>query len=122
MAFTTGPIVNQSFKGFAATSVIMTVLNNSPSFTANVEIVTYTLTGPTLNQILIGHDLFTLNVSQGFIKKYPLINATAFEVQFDYFSAVNIAISVFGVDNEGHFVPGQRILTPELTVIDRLTI
>ncbi|MCY9694361.1 hypothetical protein [Paenibacillus alginolyticus] len=103
MAFTTGLIINQSTGGPMATSVVVGIINNNPMFSANVELeVSRIITGFT--RLPAGQDLFVLGPNKMFIKTYTLVNALAYEIQIDYFSATNIAFSAFGVDQSGNFV------------------
>jgi hypothetical protein len=120
VALTTGLIINQSTGAPVANSVIVGVINDNPLFSANVEIEVFrVVSGPA--RLPAGQDLFNLGPNKMFIKTYTLVNALAYEVQVDYFSATNVAVSIFGVDQSGNFVPTQRILTPELTLIDQLS-
>lgn len=122
MAFTTGLIINQtsSTAGTVAQSVIVGVINDNPQFTANVALLVFrVIAGNT--RLPAGQDLFSLTPNKIFLKTYTLVNAIAYEVQIDYFSATNVALSVFGVDQAGNFVQNQRVLTPELTRIDQLS-
>ncbi|MEW9700280.1 hypothetical protein [Paenibacillus sp. SI8] len=121
MPFTTGLIINQTTGSPVATSAIVGVINDNPQFQANVMLLVFRYTLPNLQRFTVGQDLFNLGPNKTFIKTYQLVNATAYEVQIDYYSATNVAFSVFGVDQSGNFVVNQRALTPELTRIDQLS-
>lgn len=120
MAFTTGLIINQTTGAPVATSVIVGVINDNPQFQANVELLVFRVI-PSFTRLPAGHDLFNLGPNKMFIKTYSLVSAFAYEIQIDFFSATNVALSVFGVDQAGNFVTNQRVLTPELTLIDQLS-
>jgi hypothetical protein len=122
VAFTTGLIINQttSTGPTIAQSVIVGVINDNPQFTANVTLLVFRVIAGNI-RLPAGQDLFNLTPNKMFFKTYTLVNAIAYEVQIDYFSATNVALSVFGVDQAGNFVQNQRVLTPELTRIDQLS-
>ncbi|UKS27636.1 hypothetical protein LOZ80_01415 [Paenibacillus sp. HWE-109] len=120
MAFTTGLLINQTTGSSVAKTVIVGVINDNPQFSANVALLVFrVISGNT--RLPAGQDLFNLGPNKIFLKTYSLVNAIAYEVQIDYYSATNVALSVFGVDQDGNFVPNQRVLTPELTRIDQLS-
>ncbi|WP_261304753.1 hypothetical protein [Paenibacillus andongensis] len=123
MALTTGLIINQTTSGGppVATSVIVGAINDNPQFQANLEVEVFRIVLPGPTRLPAGQDLVSLGPNKMFFKTYTLVNAIAYEVQVDYFSATNVAISIVGVDQAGNFVPTQRVLTPELTIIDQLS-
>ncbi|MFD0694183.1 hypothetical protein ACFQZT_08765 [Paenibacillus sp. GCM10027628] len=121
MAFTTGLMLNQTTGDPIARSVIVGAINDNPQFQANLEVIVFRVVFPSFTRLPAGQDLVNLGPLKMFFKTYTLVNAFAYEVQIDYFSATNVAVSIVGVDQFGNLVPSQRVLTPELTLIDQLS-
>lgn len=119
MPFSTGLIYNPITGTTQSTQVIVTCLNDSLNAAVNVELEVFRWDSTQTVRIPVGHDLFQLGPQVGRTFVYPLINASFYEVQSDYFSATSTMINVYGVDSTGQLI--QRILQSEMSLIDRFT-
>lgn len=117
--FSTGLIYNPITGTTQSTQVIVTCLNDSLNASVNVELEVFRWDSTQTIRIPIGHDLIQLGPQVGRTFVYPLINASFYEVQSDYFSATSTMINVYGVDSTGQLI--QRILQSEMSLIDRFT-
>lgn len=119
MPFSTGLIYNPITGTTQSTQVIVTCLNDSLNAAVNVELEVFRWDSTQTVRIPVGHDLFQLAPQAGRTFVYPLISASFYEVQSDYFSATSTMINVYSVDSTGQLI--QRILQSEMSLIDRFT-
>ncbi|MCM3172098.1 MULTISPECIES: hypothetical protein [unclassified Paenibacillus] len=119
MPYSTGLIYNPVSGATQSTQIIVTCLNDSLNAPVNVELEVFRWDSTQTVRIPIGHELFELTAQAGRTYVYPLINASFFEVQSDYFSATSTMINVYGVDSTGQII--QRVLQSEMSLIDRFT-
>ena len=119
MPNSTGLIYNPTAGETQSTQIIVTCVNDSVNIPANIEIEVFRWDTTQQARIPIGHELFALSPQATRTFIYPLVNATFFEVQSDFFSATSTIIHVYGVSSTGQII--QRVLQSEMTLIDRFT-
>lgn len=120
MPYTTGAIYNPTIGTLHANTVQVLFLNDSMNIPTNMEVQVFQWQGPTLDKIASGQDLFSINPQVLATRTYSINAATYFEIQIDYFSAVNTSVNCYALDSSGSIV--QRVLQLELFIIDRLTV
>jgi hypothetical protein len=114
---TTGPFQG---RGTNAQTIIVDILNNDPTNTADIEIIGFHMStsGP---KVPFVHELFRLSRSTKVQKIYNVSFEEEYEFQFATTGAIDVLISVWGVDSMGNLVPTLKILSSELVPINTLT-
>lgn len=120
MPFTTGAIYNPPAGLNHIDRIQVSVLNDSIQDAINITLQIFHFRTSSFTRFPVGEALFQVNPQQLIVQTYSVNIADFYEAQINFYSAVNTVVNVFALDAAGSVV--ERILQPELTYIDRLSI
>ncbi|QSF46888.1 hypothetical protein [Paenibacillus tianjinensis] len=120
MPFTTGSVYNPPAGLNHVDRIRVACLNDSILTPININLQIFHFRGNSLTRFPVGEALFQVDPQQLVVQTFSVNIADYYEVQINFYSAVNTIINVFALDAAGNLL--ERILQSELTYIDRLTI
>ncbi|GGF70829.1 hypothetical protein GCM10010912_15060 [Paenibacillus albidus] len=120
MPFTTGAVYNPAAGSTHADRVQVSCLNDSNSNTINISLLIFQFRGASFTRIPVGEALFQVNPQQLIVQSYSVNLADYYEVQLNFYSAVNTIVNIHTVDAAGTVL--HNILQTQLTYIDRLSL
>lgn len=120
MPFTTGAVYNPPDGINHIDRIQISCLNDSIILAININLQVFQFRGNNFTRVPVGQALFQVDPQQLVVQTYSMNLANYYEVQINFYSAVNTIINVFALDAAGNVL--ERILQPELTYIDRLSI
>ncbi|CQR54242.1 hypothetical protein [Paenibacillus riograndensis] len=120
MPFTTGAVYNPPTGSTHLDRIQISCLNDSIISPINLSLQIFHFRGASFTRVAVGETLFQLNPQQLLAQTYSVTLADYYEVQINFYSAVDTIINIFALDAGGNIL--DRILQPELTYIDRLSI
>ncbi|WP_151734902.1 hypothetical protein [Paenibacillus tengchongensis] len=120
MPYTTGAVYNPPAGLNHIDRIQVSCLNDSTMVPINLNLQIFHFRGVNFTRVPVGEALFQINAQQLIVQTYSVNIADYYEVQMNFYSAVNTMINVFALDAAGNVL--DRILQPELTYIDRLSI
>ncbi|MEK5032954.1 hypothetical protein MKY96_15970 [Paenibacillus sp. FSL R7-0302] len=120
MPYTTGAVYNPSAGTSHIDRIQISCLNDSIIVAININLQIFHFLGNNFTRVPVGEALFQVNPQQLVVQTYSVNAASYYEAQINYYSAVNTIVNVFALDAAGNSI--GRIVQPELTYIDRLTI
>ncbi|WP_150274321.1 hypothetical protein [Paenibacillus tepidiphilus] len=120
MPYTTGAVYNPPAGLNHIDRIQISCLNDSTMVPINLNLQIFHFRGVNFTRFPVGEALFQINAQQLIVQTYSVNIADYYEVQMNFYSAVNTMINVFALDAAGNVL--DRILQPELTYIDRLSI
>ncbi|MGN7764356.1 hypothetical protein [Paenibacillus sp. 22594] len=120
MPFTTGAVYNPPTGSTHLDRIQISCLNDSTISPINLTLQVFHFRGANSTRVAVGEALFQLDPQQLVIQTFSVSLANYYEVQINFFSAVNTVINIFALDVNGNVL--DRILQSELTYFDRLSI
>lgn len=120
MPFTTGAVYNPPTGSTHLDRIQISCLNDSTISPINLTLQVFQFQGANSTRVAIGEALFQLDPQQLVIQTFSISLANYYEVQINFYSAVNTVINLFALDVNGNVL--DRLLQSELTYIDRLSI
>ncbi|MFC4103321.1 hypothetical protein [Paenibacillus xanthanilyticus] len=122
MPFTTSLLTNTRATGTAATNVVVNVRNLDQVADVTVIVQIFALSATTLTLSPVYQTGIVVAPNSATRQLFNIAGNLAYEVQLSIITPLpNALLSVFGVDEFGNLVAGQRVLQSELTEIPVLT-
>ncbi|WP_191089568.1 MULTISPECIES: hypothetical protein [Paenibacillus] len=122
MPYTTGIITNTRAIGTAASQIAVSVRNvSNASATIILEVFGVPISSLALTPLYVSG--FVVPPFSADIREFVIAGNVAYEVQYSLSSPLaDVAVSVYGLDEFGNLVTGQRVLQQELTEIPSLSL
>lgn len=120
MPYTTGAVLNPASGLNHVDRIQIACLNDSITVPINITLQVFHFRGAALNRVAVGQALFQINPQQLIVQTYTVNLADYYEAQINFYSAVNTIVNIFALDAAGNVL--DRILQPELTYFDRISV